>query len=209
MGYSSNNDPYDVSRWMNAYAFRQSLVKYSVLSSPLDPQAVAFQRRHPIKSFDELAVTSHDPKLSSYCIAMQGDLQVSDTVLGLTRNLKNASDTQRQAWIRQYGGRNDNESWMYPAEPRPWSKHIGAAHIQAEGASSFAAEFHGTDGDKNPKHTMDGLSSGQANWVVGGGGVAQGNVDKFNDQLRQAERSFKEGVAVTDGLNLIVLRPEQ
>ena len=56
---------------------------------------------------------------------------------------------------------------------------------------------------------MDGLRAGQANWVLSDGAVAQGNVDEFNELLMRAKDTFNQGVAVTDGLNLIVLRPEQ
>ena len=127
----------------------------------------------------------------------------------MTRNLKNASDAQRRAWYQAKGGRNSGDIWMYPNGDRPWSKHIGAAHIQNKGMSGYAAEFHGEDGDEDPKHSMTGLAANQANWGLAGGSVSQGSSSEFNDQLRRAQDNFREGNAVAPGLNLTVLRPQQ
>ena len=211
MGYSSVDDPYDTTRWMSAFAIRQSLVTPRSLVSPLDPEAMAAMRRSAIKTFDEFGnkPVQVDPREQSYAIAMQGDLPAPETVLAMTRNLKNASDAQHRAWYQSKGGRNNGDIWMYPNGDRPWSKHIGAAHIQDGGMSGFAAEFHGEDGDEDPKHTMEGMQGRQANWGTADGAVAQGSSSEFNDQLRRAQDNFREGAAVAPGLNLTVLRPQQ
>ena len=211
MGYSSVDDPYDTTRWMSAYAIRQSLSSPKSLVSPLDQRAVAAMRHSAIKTFDgfgnkPVQVASGT---QSYAIAMQGDLFAPETVGFMTRNLKNASDAQRRAWYQAKGGRNSGDIWMYPNGDRPWSKHIGAAHIQDGGMSGFAAEFHGEDGDEDPKHTMEGLPGGEANWVTAYGSVSQGSSSGFNHQLRLAEANFREGQAIAPGLNLTVLRPQQ
>ncbi|SVD36283.1 uncharacterized protein METZ01_LOCUS389137, partial [marine metagenome] len=211
LGYSSVDDPYDTTRWMSAHEIRQSLVTPRSLVSPLDPEAMAAMRGSALKPFDGLGnkPVQVASGTQSYAIAMQGDLFAPETVGFMTRNLKNASDAQRRAWYQAKGGRNSGDIWMYPNGDRPWSKHIGAAHIQDGGMSGFAAEFHGEDGDEDPKHTMEGLPGGEANWGAADGSVSQGSSSGFNDQLRRAEANFREGQAIAPGLNLTVLRPQQ
>ncbi len=211
LGYSSVDDPYDTTRWMSAFAIRQSLVTPRSLVSPLDPEAMAAMQRSGEEDFSEFGKKpvqlSSDSQ--SYAVAMQGDLFAPETVDFITRNLKNASDAQRRAWYQAKGDRNSGDTWLYPNGPRPWSKHIGAAHIQDGGMSGYAAAFHFEDGDEDPKHMMEGMHGGQANWGSAGGGVSQGSSSDFNDQLRRAEANFREGLAVAPGLNLTVLRPQQ
>ena len=222
LGYDSLDDPYDTTRWMSAHAIRQSLYTPKSLVSPLDPEAIAAQRRMGVHEFADGSPVQVSSDSQSYAIAMQGDLITSDTLLIITRNIKNASDAQRRAWYQSKGGRNNGDIWMYPNGNRPWSKHIGAAHIQDGGMSGFAAEFHGEDGNKDDtpssglgptegprKHTMDGLSAGEANWGSSDGATRQGSSYEFNDQLRRARSSFNQGSAIAPGLNLTVLRPQQ
>ena len=209
LGYSSVDDLYDTTRWMSAHEIRQSLYTPKSLVSPLDPEAVAAQRRMGVHEFADGSPVQVASDSQSYAIAMQGDLEAMDTLLIMTRNIKNASDAQRRAWYQSKGGSNNWDIWMYPNGDRPWSKHIGAAHIQDGGMSGFAAEFHGEDGDEDPKHTMEGLPGGEANWGTAGGSVSQGSSSGFNDQLRRAEANFREGQAIAPGLNLTVLRPQQ
>lgn len=209
LGYSSTDDPYDTTRWMSAHAIRQSLVTPKLLASPLDPEAIAAQRRTGALEFADGSPVQVASEGQSYAIAMQGDLWVAETVLIMTRNIQNASDAQRRAWYQAKGGRNSGDIWSYPNGDRLWSKHIGAAHIQDGGMSGYAAEFHGADGDEDPKHTMDGMHGGQANWGTSDGAIAQGSSFEFNDQLRRAENSFRGGSASAPGLNLSVLRPQQ
>jgi len=222
LGYSSVDDPYDTTRWMSAHAIRRSLYTPKSLVSPLDPEAVAAQRRMGVHEFADSSPVQVSSDSQSYAIAMQGDLMTSETLLIMTRNIKNASDAQRRAWYQAKGGRNNGDIWMYPNGNRPWSKHIGAAHIQDGGMSGFAAEFHGEDGNEDAtpssglgptegprKHTMDGLSAGEANWGSSDGATRQGSSYEFNDQLRGARSSFNQGSAIAPGLNLTVLRPQQ
>jgi hypothetical protein len=209
LGYSSVDDPYDTTRWMSAHEIRQSLYTPKSLASPLDPEAIAAQRRTGALEFADRSPVQVSSEGQSYAIAMQGDLMVGDTVLIMTRNLKTASDAQRRAWYQAKGGRNSGDIWSYPNGDRPWSKHIGVAHIQDGGMSGYAAEFHGADGDEDPKHTMDGMHGGEANWGTSDGASAQGSSFEFNDQLRRSESNFREGSAIAPGLNLSVLRPQQ
>ena len=208
MGYSSIDDPYDVTRWMSAYAIRDSLMSPKSLVSPVDPLATATERSRGVYDFgrDAVQVPSNS---QSYAIAMQGDTYCPDTVMILTRNLKNASDSQRRAWYKAKGGRNSGDIWSYPNGDRPWSKHVGAAHIPDGGMLGYAAQFHGEDGDNDPKPTMAMMPAGQANWGTSDGSVMQGGEMEFNEQLSQAESSFSQGNAIAPGLNLTVLRPQQ
>ena len=208
MGYNSIDDPYDVTRWMSAYAIRDSLMSPKSLVSPVDPLATATERSRGVYDFgrDAVQVPSNS---QSYAIAMQGDTYCPDTVMILTRNLKNASDSQRRAWYKAKGGRNSGDIWSYPNGDRPWSKHIGAAHIQDGGMFGYAAQFHGEDGDENPQHTMAGMPAEEANWGTSDGATSQGSSSGFNDQLNRVQDSFRGGNAIAPGLNLTVLRPQQ
>ena len=209
LGYSSVDDPYDTTRWMSAYPIRQSLVTPKSLVSPLDPEAIAAQQRMGTLEFSRDSSVQVASDSQSYAIAMQGDLMIGNTVLIMTRNLKNASDAQRRAWYQAKGGRNSGDIWSYPNGDRPWSKHIGAAHIPDGGMLGYAAQFHGEDGDNDPKHTMEGINAGQANWATSDGAVRMGGEIEFNEQLSRAENNFREGNAIAPGLNLTVLRPQQ
>jgi hypothetical protein len=209
LGYSSTDDPYDTTRWMSAYEIRQSLYTPKYLASPLDPEAIAAQRRMGVHEFANGSPIQVASESQSYAIAMQGDLSAMETVLIMTRNIKTASDAKRRAWYQAKGGRNSGDIWSYPNGDRPWSKHVGAAHIQDGGMFGYAAQFHGEDGDENPQHTMAGMPAEEANWGTSDGAVRMGREMEFNDQLSRAQDSFREGNAVAPGLNLTVLRPQQ
>ena len=91
LGYNNWSDPQQGNRWMMAYSVRDSLGVYNMIASPLDPKAIAAQRKHANKSFDQLNGKTNqaiDRKLQSYSIAMMGDLSAGDTIMGLTRNIK-------------------------------------------------------------------------------------------------------------------------
>ena len=54
---------------------------------------------------------------------------------------------------------------------------------------------------------MTGLAKDESNWVTSAGATTQGSASEFNDQLNRAKDNHKEGVSVSTGLNLTVLRP--
>ena len=56
---------------------------------------------------------------------------------------------------------------------------------------------------------MTGLQTDDANWVTVDGGVKQGTASEYNAQLQRAEETHMEGGSVSDGLNLVVLNPNQ
>jgi hypothetical protein len=208
LGYHNFDDPYECRQWFNAYSIRHGLQAYSTLGSPLDQKTLAFQRQFKIKTFNqyrERVDLWHDQRLSSYAIAMQGDVKSSETVLALTRNIRSASVTDRQAYIKRWGGRDNTEIWKYPNEDRPWRKYFGyQANIRGTGNKVYNASFYGPG---NQRYSMTGLSNGQANWLLAGGSVGSGSESEFNDQLRRAEDGYGEGDAISPGLNLTVLRP--
>ena len=112
-GYHNWNDPLKGNRWLSGYSIRDSLTSYASVGSPLDPKAIAAQKKHSIKSFDQLngqTNVTHDRKLQSYSIAMMGDLNVPDTILGLTRNIKGHNE-DAEHYYEEHG---NNDRWEYP-----------------------------------------------------------------------------------------------
>ncbi|MDP7010189.1 MAG: hypothetical protein QF685_02315 [Verrucomicrobiota bacterium] len=212
MGYSSWTQMQRGYRWMNGYPIRQSLQNYSSLASPLDQKTVAMQRRHNIKSFDQWGrdwYSSEDYRgyiphhMQSYAIAMQGDLDVQDTVLALTRNVVGSSHA---AYYRQYGGyARDRDRWLFPHYPFPYTWHNYRTHLNGTVNNHTVAFF----GPGSIKYSMTGMAKDQANWVTGGGAVLQGSSSEFNDQLKMADRTFNEGSAATRAPCLTILRPYQ
>jgi prepilin-type N-terminal cleavage/methylation domain-containing protein len=72
--------------------------------------------------------------------------------------------------------------------------------------NSYQTSFLGP-GDPNLSTT--GFLQDTGNWSTTGGGVYQGTAADFNGQLRNANLNFSEGMGVTGGLNLVVVRPSQ
>ena len=208
LGYQDYHDAYECKQWMNAYTIRKNLNGYASMGSPLDQKTIAFQRRNWVKTFDQFNPEQHlwhDQRLNSYALAMQGDVKASETVLALTRNIRSAGNGERRAYLKKWGGRNDNEHWKYPNEDRVWWAYWGfQANIRGAGNKVFDASFYGPG---NQNYSMTGLDTGQANWLLAGGSAGSGSESEFNDQLRRAEDNFTEGDAIAPGLNLTVLRP--
>ena len=208
LGYQDYHDAYECKQWMNAYTIRKNLNGYASMGSPLDQKTIAYQRRNWVKTFDQFRERInlwHDQRLNSYALAMQGDVKASETVLSLTRNVRSANNNERRAYLKAYGGRNDNEHWKYPNEDRAWWAYWGfQANIRGAGNKVFDASFYGPG---NQQFSMTGLDTGQANWLMAGGAAGGGSESEFNDQLRRAEDNFTEGDAISPGLNLTVLRP--
>ena len=207
LGYQWYDDAYECKQWFNPYTMRKNLAGYATMGSPLDQKTIARQRRNAVKTFDEYKERNnlwHDQRLNSYALAMQGDLKAGETVMATTRNIRSASAADRQAYIKAWGGRNDNNHWKYPNEDRAWWAYWGfQANIRGAGNKQYDASFYGPG---NQRHSM-GLETGQANWVTAGGATAGGSDADFNTQLNAAEDSFREGDAISTGLNLTVLRP--
>ena len=212
LGMQDYHDAYECKQWFNAYEIRKALVGYSTLGSPLDQKTIARQRRNGTKTFDEFGDRNrlwHDQKLSSYAIAMQGDVKVDATVMAVTRNIRSANADQRKTWIKAQGGRNHDDIWKYPNEDRSWRNYWGfQANIRNSGAGAkdFDSSFYGPG---NQRHSMTGLETDSANWALSGGASVQGTASEFNDQLRQAADGQAEGDSISRGLNLTVLRPQQ
>ena len=212
LGMQDYHDAYECKQWFNAFEIRKALVGYATLGSPLDQKTIARQRRNRTKTFDEFQGNNrlwHDQKLSSYAMAMQGDVKVDATVMAITRNIRSADTGSRQAWIQAHGGKNHNDQWKYPNEDRAWRNYWGfQANIRnsGTGAKDFDSSFYGPG---NQTHSMTGLDTDSANWSLAGGATGQGTSSEFNDQLRQAADAQSEGDSISSGLNLTVLRPQQ
>ena len=204
VGYNSWTEPQKGARWMRAYSIRQSLIKESVLASPLDQKSVARQRRYAIKTFDEWRADDGGKYVhrnrQSYAIAMQGDLEATETVMALTRNIRGWNGANHR---RRWGGyANDVTRWMMPHYPYAFN-WFG---YRAEMRNNHNNQFYGPG---NAAYSMTGLATGQANWITSGGASAQGSDSEFKDQLNKAQDNFSEGVAVTQRPNHIILRPYQ
>ena len=133
---------------------------------------------------------------------MQGDLDVSETILGLTRNVNGGNYAPYYA---RYGSHSDATRWLFPHYPFRYTWHNYRAHLTGT-FNNHTTAFYGPGSLQN---SMTGLGKDQGNWVTGGGAAAQGSSSEFNDQLKQADRTFNEGTAVTSAPCLTILRPYQ
>ena len=220
MGYENWSAPQRGNRWMQAFAIRQSLIKLAVLASPCDQKATSRQRRFATKTFDQwTAVSGGSIRLGrvyqSYAIAMQGDLAASSTILALTRNVRGDGGASREAYYTAFGGtaqsdprRNDHQHrWIFPQYRFVHWNNFGGHKAQLRfnmGNLEHGNTFYGPG---NNDFSMTGLATGQGNWLLGGGGTAQGSDSEFNDALRASDKNFNEGDAVSKLPNLTVLRP--
>ena len=229
VGYRDWADPMRGHRWLNAYSIRQGLQTYASLASPLDQKVVAQQRRKAEKTFDVYRQRTnlwHSRNLQSYAIAMQGDLDASETILVLTRNVVGHDEDWRE-YYADFGDYPHGEPrWMYPHYPFRYSWHTYGAHLcppehdEEEGHHDEDEDDHHDDhgeehegnefyGPGSQQFSMSGLAKDQGNWITGGGAVASGSSSEFGEQLHRAEHNFSEGSAVTRAPSLTILRPYQ
>jgi len=228
LGYQDSTDVFEMRQWFNPYEMRKTFVGYAALGSPLDQKVVAFQRRNGTKTFDEFKDRInlwHNQALLSYSLAMQGDVNAPETVLGLTRNMKYGNQAARDTYYRAHGALNHPTRWKYSHRDTPYGDYWGwQSNIKWTGNVNNAIFDSGFFGPGSQNHSMTGLAEDEANWVTAGGSTAQGSASEFNDQLNRARDSFKEGDAVSGayvpapegspysparGLNLTILQPGQ
>ena len=217
VGYNNWSDPQLGSRWMMAYSIRDSLTTYSTIASPLDPKAIAAQRKHATKSFDELKGKTNgsiERKLQSYSIAMMGDLSAGETVLGLTRNIKGHNDDAAE----YYAEAGVNNKWQYPQGVLGYGQHGWASHLcelhheEEEGEEEEDGDHdHGNSfyGPGISAYSLTGFSTDDGNYVTAGGEVKQGTAADLGGQLHRANDNFAEGSSVADKINLTLLKPYQ
>lgn len=217
VGYNNWQNPQKGTRWMMAYSIRDSLTTYSTLASPLDPKAIAAQRKHATKSFDQLQGQTNiemGRKLQSYSIAMMGDLSAGDTVLGLTRNIKGHNDDAAE----YYAEAGKNNRWVYPQGTLRYQDHGLRSHLcemhheeEEEGEEEDGDHDHGNGfyGPGGKQYSLTGLSTDDGNYVTAGGEVKQGTASDLGGQLHRANDNFAEGSSVADKINLTLLKPYQ
>ena len=200
------------NRWMMAYSVRDSLGVYNMIASPLDPKAIAAQRKHATKSFDQLNGQTNqaiDRKLQSYSIAMMGDLSAGDTILGLTRNIKGHGEDGHH-YYEEHG---KNDKWEYPQGVLGYEQHVYGSHLcpEGEGHDDHGDEGHGNGfyGPGTKQFSLTGLSYDEGNYVTAGGEVKQGTASDLDSQIHRAEHNFTEGSSVATDLNLTLLKPYQ
>ena len=231
LGYNNWSDPQQGNRWMMAYSVRDSLGVYNMIASPLDPKAIAAQRKHATKSFDQLNGKTNqaiDRKLQSYSIAMMGDLSAGDTVLGLTRNIKGHGEDGHH-YYEEHG---KNDKWEYPQGLLGYEQHGYGSHLCPEGEGHDDHDDHGDDdhddhgdddhddhgdeghgngfyGPGTRQFSLTGLSYDEGNYGTAGGEVKQGTASDLDSQIHRAEHNFTEGSSVATDLNLTLLKPYQ
>ena len=210
-GYGDIHDPYETIQWMTPIPIREVLNDFTSYVSPLDPKVIAMNAKQSRKTWSEFQGNRNrylGEDMQSYGLHMQGDMSVGATILASTRNGKGASATEKNDYWKKFGGANHNDRWRYLSGDRSDGHHWG--HSQTikfdMGSNQFQAGFFGP-GVKT--HSMTGLQTDDANWVTVDGGVKQGTATEYNAQLQRAEETFQEGGSVGDGLNLIVLNPNQ
>jgi prepilin-type N-terminal cleavage/methylation domain-containing protein len=211
LGYQDAQDIFEMRQWFNPYEIRKTFVGYAALGSPLDQKTLAFQRRNNTKNFADFKDRIdlwHNQALLSYSIGMQGDLKAPETVIGLTRNMKYSNWGAKNNYYRAHGGLNNPNRWKYAYGDLNYDSHWGwQSNIKWSGNVNNAVFNSGFFGPGSDAHSMTGLAEDEANWVTSGGSAVQGSASEFNDQLNRARDNFKEGVAVSGGLNLTILQP--
>ena len=213
-GYGDDDRALQTVGWMHAYEIRSSLVQLAILASPLDPKAIAEQRKYATKSFDEWkgAILGHSQltgKRQSYAIHFGGDTAVDATVIASTRNIKSESDeNHRKDYYGKKGGVNKN-TWGFTARPTGFdsgTKWWSHATYDTDGTNLGTQGFFGP-GVKN--NSLTGFQTDEANWVTSGGSTKQGTASDFNAQLAAADKVQAEGMATSTGLAILVARPRQ
>ena len=217
LGYNNWSDPQQGNRWMMAYSVRDSLGVYSMIASPLDPKAIAAQRKHATTSFDQLQGKTDqaiDRKLQSYSIAMMGDLSAGDTILGLTRNIKGHNEDAHH-YYEEHG---KNDKWEYPQGLLGYDQHGYASHLCPKEHEEEGHDDHGDDdheegngfyGPGTKQFSLTGLSYDEGNYVTAGGEVKQGTAADLDSQIHRSEHNFSEGSSVATDPNLTLLKPYQ
>jgi prepilin-type N-terminal cleavage/methylation domain-containing protein len=210
-GYQDSTDIFEMRQWFNPYEIRKTFVGYAALGSPLDQKTLAFQRRNNTKNFADFKDRRdlwHNQALLSYSIGMQGDLRAPETVIGLTRNMKYGNWGAKNNYYRANGGLNNPNRWRYSHRDLNYGDYWGwQSNIRYSGNVNNAVFNSGFFGPGSDAHSMTGLAEDEANWVTSGGSAAQGSASEFNDQLNRARDNFKEGDAVSGGLNITILQP--
>jgi hypothetical protein len=135
---------------------------------------------------------------------------VDATVIASTRNIKSETNGgDRQNYYQANGGRNNKNSWLFAprntgfSTNRNWWNH---ATYDTDGTNLGTTGFYGP-GVKN--NSMTGFQTDEGNWVTSGGSTKQGTASDFNAQLAEAAKVANEGMAVSEGLSILVGRPNQ
>ena len=226
MGYYQWCSPWRTYRWMNGFPIRQSLTKYAALASPLDQKVVARQRREVIKEFDEWTAAGRTFTgyvywdLQSYSIAIQGDLDCPETVMGLTRNTvgkspmdyygiqdgipgmhRGGSRRPRNGWWPNHQATRDGMYWNWIVTPSflGWRGNRPDVNFYGPGSNNYS---------------MTGLAKDQGNWITSGGATASGSNTELNDALHAAQIKFEDtsadhGSATTSLPCLTIMQPRQ
>ena len=215
-GYGDDDRILQTVGWYHGYELRDSLGTLAILSSPLDPKVIAEQRKFAKKSFAEyngknnLGRNELNGRRQSYAIHFGGDMAVDATVIASTRNIKSeTTGNDRKDYYDAKGPDNHKSNWRFPARntgfgsSKKWWSH---ATYDTTGGNLGTVGFYGP-GVKN--NSMTGFQSDEGNWVTSGGSTKQGTASDFNAQLAEAAKVANEGMSVSEGLSILVGRPNQ
>jgi prepilin-type N-terminal cleavage/methylation domain-containing protein len=213
-GYRHNHRFHQAVGWMHGFEIRDTLVQFTVLASPLDPKAIAEQRKWNETNFAQwkggTRGNQFNRKRQSYAIHMGGDSAVDATVIASTRNIKSeTTGADRENYYQAKGGMSNKGQWKFASRnagfstDRNWWNH---ATYDTDGTNLGTTGFYGP-GVKN--NSMTGSQTDEGNWVTSGGSAKQGTASDFNAQLAEAAKVQSEGMAISEGLAILVARPNQ
>ncbi|MFL2943441.1 MAG: type II secretion system protein [Limisphaerales bacterium] len=233
-GFGGNSAQYRIDSWMQGYEIRSSLVTLSTLASPLDPKAIAEQRKSgnnmggkKYKTFDESKGKTNDEsrvqmQSQSYAITLQNDAGVAATMAATTRNLTyqynsngaNGPKNWNKRWNGNGNGTGDgNEKWQYPIKELNHNNGSNSWRLFGLNVSDHdAATFTGTKyfraAGEHKTLSMTGFQAGEGNWVTSDGSTRQGTESEFAEGLAAAHKVQGEGGSLSRGLCLQVLHPK-
>ncbi|MFP6751962.1 MAG: type II secretion system protein [Pirellulaceae bacterium] len=204
MGYYQWCSPWRSWRWMAGFPIRQSLTKYSALGSPLDQKVVARLRRQRIKEYDEWTGMGWSTRgyqyyyEQSYSMALQGDLDCPETVMGITRNTVGKSPyayyniQDRIPGMHRGGSRRPGSGWwpnhQATRDGMYWGWFVTPSFLGWRG-NRPDVNFYGPG---SQLYSMTGLAKDQGNWITAGGASAQGSNTELNDALYGAQVKFQD-----------------
>ena len=234
-GYGGNEAQFRIDSWMQAFEIRTSLATLSTLASPLDPKAIAFQRKNgnnmggkKYKNFDEMKGAHNDSsrvalQSQSYAITLQNDSAVAATMAATTRNLvysysgngAHGPKNWNKRWNGNGNGSNDgNDQWQYPIKAKPQRTTSNQYRLFGMGTKNhdtpvFAGQKYFRAAGEHKQLCMTGFQAGEGNWVTSDGSARQGTESEFAMGLAAAHKVQGEGNSLSRGLCLQVLHPKQ
>jgi len=233
-GFGGNSAQYRIDSWMQGYEIRSSLVTLSTLASPLDPKAIAEQRKSgnnmggkKFKTFDEMKGAINDSsrvkmQSQSYAIMLQNDAGVAATIAATTRNLvynwngngAHGAKNWNKRWNGNGNGSSDgNDKWQYPIKQVNQNATNNAYRmfgmkVTNHDTPDFTGQKYFRAAGEHKTLSMTGFQAGEGNWVTSDGSARQGTETEFAEGLAAAHKVQGEGGSLSRGLCLQHLHPK-